>query len=870
MTSRADDSLEQLPIPTTRALEQASRGETDTAHPRPNSPKASRDHETTSPIVLVRRHSVIHAIAENRKIDLSGFRGDTKVLRDGSLAYILEFTKAFGSEFNQNVRMVFGTNAYTSHKLKGSCLSLTFAPDSIEFIEPPSLGNEHPWTSFFKMMSCASNVDLEFGNDAHVMLLQRIDTFFNQLAKNRRADVSNASGDKNRDQPSYHIVSKSDYFGLHHDALLAEIAQKQKLSQRVFGGTVHIIGFTQNQSSIVVKVQHLVDKSDQLLYTRVDSTQDFILTLPNGSALKARWPESLVEAEYLNSPVVELEISGASKEDTKLIRDSCSTTNTAFELTAAVDETSERKYNEVLNAMMKAANFQTGFPIGSIIFSHVDRAASFAVEEMVETSIQNSNLNQVQKDAVIHAISDPNSLPSGLAVITGPAGTGKTLAAAFIAKCVLVSSTYKRILVTAKQNRALQRIFMSIVDVLGDEEKKNLLYVQGKIATEKLKSTEQNNISNLLQEFTLDGHLSRMERDRVKRKNDSMATKKRIIFNNCQIILATPEIILRDFPLAEELQVDIIMVDEAAAISEIETCGPIIKYQRFLKRVILIGDSLQLQPYSPANNPVTKRSLLTRLQQAGCLVTRLTDNNRMVPDLAELLRKTFYNAEYQRTLGLIKNPLQKGPLLHDTKLASELEDAQVVGRCVKRISDAVSKSTFWVHVDGLETKRGTSFCNLAEQKMILRLLGHIISSTEIEGVAPANIGVITPYQAQVSELRARILETNPTWLNNGLTVATIDSYQGNERDVILISMVRGNDQGELGFINNPHRLCCAAKDAKGYRKSRAMFDFLTKFKWEVTSITDGSSDQNETKTSTSRTKSPRNDEAARDEREEGS
>ncbi|KAJ6256134.1 ATP-dependent helicase NAM7 [Drechslerella dactyloides] len=776
MASHADDTLENArkhepPLaPTTRASEPAS-AEENGAHREPEMIGESATPKSISPLVFTRRHTFLRAIVEGRKIELSDFRGDTKTLRDGSLAYVIEWTKSPERGFDQNVRAVFKPDAYKSHELNGSRLKLGYARDLVEIIEPPSVGDSRPWTDLFEMISCATEIELDFGNEAHAMLLQRLNTFFDQLAQDRRTDLSSARNDKNRHQPAYHI-----------------------------------------------------------------------------------WPESVIEEEYLQSSSFKLELPGLTAANRKVIQSSSSNEEANFKLTAGFDKEYEKKYKNVLNSMMKAAGNRTGFPIASIIFSHVDRTASFSMEEKVQAVIGSSNLNAVQKNAATHALCDPDSLPAGLAVITGPAGTGKTHTAAVIAKCVLFSHTYRRIVITTKQNTALQRIFMSVVNLLDNEDQKNLLYVQGRIAAGKAEVSGSQAINSLLQRFAMDTHLSKM-----KQSNESIATKRRRVLNQFRVIFATSDIIMRDFPEADALQVDVILIDEAAAISEIESCGPIIKYQKFLKRVILIGDSLQLQPYSPANHAVTKRSLLTRLQQAGCLVTRLTDNNRMAPDLADLLRKTFYDTGYQRKLGLIKDPMHNTVLLHDTKLTLQLAEAPVISKFIKRINKTLTKKTFWIDVNGLESGRGTSFCNVAEQDVILELLRQIISSTpDREGVTAASVGVIAPYQAQVFDLKARISQEFPAWLNAGLSIATIDSYQGHERDVILISMVRGNDSGDLGFINDPHRVCCAvsrarlcqviignhelihaaAKDSKGHRKSRAMFDFLTKFKWEIVKMAD--------------------------------
>ena len=75
------------------------------------------------------------------------------------------------------------------------------------------------------------------------------------------------------------------------------------------------------------------------------------------------------------------------------------------------------------------------------------------------------------------------------------------------------------------------------------------------------------------------------------------------------------------------------------------------------------------------------------------------------------------------------------------------------------------------------------------------------------GVAGEDIGVITPYSAQVARLRARpALE--------GVEVATVNAFQGREKEAILCSWVRANPLGELGFVSDRRRLTVALSRAR--------------------------------------------------------
>ena len=85
---------------------------------------------------------------------------------------------------------------------------------------------------------------------------------------------------------------------------------------------------------------------------------------------------------------------------------------------------------------------------------------------------------------------------------------------------------------------------------------------------------------------------------------------------------------------------------------------------------------------------------------------------------------------------------------------------------------------------------------------------------ELEGVT--NIGIISPYKAQVSLLQDLFderLAASPE-LKQKVAINTVDSFQGQERDIIYISMVRSNEKGEIGFLADTRRMNVAMTRAK--------------------------------------------------------
>jgi Superfamily I DNA and RNA helicases and helicase subunits len=105
-----------------------------------------------------------------------------------------------------------------------------------------------------------------------------------------------------------------------------------------------------------------------------------------------------------------------------------------------------------------------------------------------------------------------------------------------------------------------------------------------------------------------------------------------------------------------------------------------------------------------------------------------------------------------------------------------------------------------LNVESKERERthGHSFYNPAEAKAVAKQVQLLAEN----GVASEDIGVISPYSGQVSEIISRVNQLNIP--NPGdVSVDTVDSFQGGERETIIISFVRSNDDGYSGFLEFP-------------------------------------------------------------------
>lgn len=126
--------------------------------------------------------------------------------------------------------------------------------------------------------------------------------------------------------------------------------------------------------------------------------------------------------------------------------------------------------------------------------------------------------------------------------------------------------------------------------------------------------------------------------------------------------------------------------------------------------------------------------------------------------------------------------------------------------------------------DRYETRRGTGYINLLEQELavfILRAFAELAAfkdawSRHSESNS-STIGVIAPYRRQVEEIERQVRRDprlQELLCGGILQVGTVDSFQGQERDLIIFCCTRSNSQGRLGFVDNRQRLNVALSRAR--------------------------------------------------------
>ncbi|XP_041334664.1 NFX1-type zinc finger-containing protein 1 isoform X2 [Pyrgilauda ruficollis] len=224
----------------------------------------------------------------------------------------------------------------------------------------------------------------------------------------------------------------------------------------------------------------------------------------------------------------------------------------------------------------------------------------------------------------------------------------------------------------------------------------------------------------------------------------------------------------------------IVIVEEAAEVLEAHT---ITTLSSECQHLILIGDHQQLQPsanvYDLAKNFNLEVSLFERLIKVDFPFVCLKYQHRMRPEIAQLISPHIYQK------------LENHP--------SVLEYENIKG---------VSTNIFFVEheVPEQEIQEGKSHQNPHEARFVVELCKYFLC----QGYEPSQITILTAYTGQLFCLRKLM----PAKTFEGVKVHVVDKYQGEENDIILLSLVRSNKEGRPGFLQIPNRLCVALSRAK--------------------------------------------------------
>jgi ATP-dependent RNA/DNA helicase IGHMBP2 len=236
---------------------------------------------------------------------------------------------------------------------------------------------------------------------------------------------------------------------------------------------------------------------------------------------------------------------------------------------------------------------------------------------------------------------------------------------------------------------------------------------------------------------------------------------------------------------------DLVVIDEAAQAIEASSWIPLLKG----RRAVLAGDHRQLPP--------TIRSL--EAERAGLGVTLFDRLAAKHGERASRMLEIQYRM-HERIMEWSSREFYAGRLVaHESVREHLLCDLPAVEPTAETRLPLLFIDTAGCDLEEEEEPEGDSKANPGEAQIVGAHVSKLIAS----GLEAAAIGVITPYNAQVACLRGLLHPEHPA-----LEIDSVDGFQGREKEAIVLSMVRSNRRGEVGFLADERRANVAATRAR--------------------------------------------------------
>ena len=400
-----------------------------------------------------------------------------------------------------------------------------------------------------------------------------------------------------------------------------------------------------------------------------------------------------------------------------------------------------------------------------------------------------AQLNTSQENAVRTVLQRPLSL------IQGPPGTGKTVTSATIVYH-LSKLGREKVLVCAPSNVAVDHLAaklhllgLNVVRLTAKSREDVESSVDHLALHNIVNRTSKNELKRLI---TLKNELGELAGDDAKAFRRLTRVEEMRTLNKCDVVCCTC-VGAGDRRLSK-LKFMSVLIDESTQASEPEVLIPIVKGA---KQVILVGDHQQLGPVildKKAGDAGLKQSLFERLILLGHIPIRLEVQYRMNPCLSEFPSNMFYEGSLQNGI------TSKQRSMEASQFPWPVNDTPMM---------------FWANYGREEiSASGNSFLNRVEAMNVERIITKLFK----DGVSPDDIGVITPYEGQRAYLvqymsmNSTIVELRDQYLL--VEITSVDAFQGREKNFIILSCVRANDQQSIGFLSDSRRLNVALTRAR--------------------------------------------------------
>ena len=486
------------------------------------------------------------------------------------------------------------------------------------------------------------------------------------------------------------------------------------------------------------------------------------------------------------------------------------------------DETSYKLMFEALDRVMKAKNNRLAY-LRDLFYSH-QKAGRFSFEPM-----KFPWLNPTQERAVNEVL-----WAKDVAIVHGPPGTGKTTTLVEAINETLMRES--QVLVCAQSNMAVDWISEKLVD-----RGINVLRIGNptRVNDKMLGFTYERRFeshADYPQLWAIRKAIRELRKNRKKgsenyhQKMDRLKSRAAEIelrinaelFGEARVIACT--LVGSAHHLLEGMKFGTLFIDEAAQALEAACWIPM----RRASRVILAGDHCQLPPTVKSIAALRAglgKTLMERIaENKPEVVTLLKIQYRMNDEIMRFSSDWFYGGKVESAPQIkYRSVLDYDHPITWIDTSNEENQITIEGEDAPEDSVSTSSSVSAANQNSdLNFKEqfvGESFgrINKAEAELTLLTLAEYFTKIGKQRVLEERIdvGIISPYRAQVQYLKKLIKKYEffkP--YRRLISVNTVDGFQGQERDVILISLVRSNDEGQIGFLKDLRRMNVAMTRAR--------------------------------------------------------
>lgn len=486
------------------------------------------------------------------------------------------------------------------------------------------------------------------------------------------------------------------------------------------------------------------------------------------------------------------------------------------------DETSYKLMFEALDRVMKAKNNRLAY-LRDLFYSH-QKAGRFSFEPM-----KFPWLNPTQERAVNEVL-----WAKDVAIVHGPPGTGKTTTLVEAINETLMRES--QVLVCAQSNMAVDWISEKLVD-----RGINVLRIGNptRVNDKMLGFTYERRFeshADYPQLWAIRKAIRELRKNRKKgsenyhQKMDRLKSRAAEIelrinaelFGEARVIACT--LVGSAHHLLEGMKFGTLFIDEAAQALEAACWIPM----KRASRVILAGDHCQLPPTVKSIAALRAglgKTLMERIaENKPEVVTLLKIQYRMNDEIMRFSSDWFYGGKVESAPQIkYRSVLDYDHPITWIDTSNEENQITIEGEDAPEDSASTSSSVSAANQNSdLNFKEqfvGESFgrINKAEAELTLLTLAEYFTKIGKQRVLEERIdvGIISPYRAQVQYLKKLIKKYEffkP--YRRLISVNTVDGFQGQERDVILISLVRSNDEGQIGFLKDLRRMNVAITRAR--------------------------------------------------------